>query len=136
MSNMNDNLIDDFGMDYSHYIDSVEPIALVARVSYDNGDYSPNKILDIGSIHHVNGFANDFFNMTLEGYDDGLLVKGIVFGTKAYGIGSCIVVLKERKKEIPYMRAFEGHRVHRGCAVLSLNPKCEGVGINSGNTRS
>jgi hypothetical protein len=32
--------------------------------------------------------------MTLEGYDDGLLVKDLVSCTKAYGIGSCIVVVK------------------------------------------
>jgi hypothetical protein len=43
----------------------------------------------------MNGFANDFFDMKLDGYDDGLLVKGIVSGTKAYGIGSLIVVLKD-----------------------------------------
>jgi hypothetical protein len=30
----------------------------------------------------------------LERYDDGLLVKGLVSGTKACGIGSCIVVVK------------------------------------------
>jgi hypothetical protein len=43
----------------------------------------------------MNGFANEFLNMTLEGYDDGLLVKELVSGTKAHGIGSCIVVGKD-----------------------------------------
>ena len=43
----------------------------------------------------MNGFANDLFNLKLEGYDDGLLVKGLVSGTNAYGIGSCIVVVKD-----------------------------------------
>ena len=33
--------------------------------------------------------------MKLEGYDDELLVMGLVSGTKAYGIGSCIVVMKD-----------------------------------------
>jgi hypothetical protein len=33
--------------------------------------------------------------MKLEGYDDVLIVKGLVFSTKAYGIGSCIVVVKD-----------------------------------------
>ncbi len=47
-----------------------------------------------------------------------------------------IRVGKKEKKEIPYERAFEGHRVHNGYAVLSLNLGCEGVGINSINTSS
>ena len=47
----------------------------MAQVSYDNGDDSANWIIDSGSTHHMNGFANEFINMTLEGYDDGLLVK-------------------------------------------------------------
>jgi hypothetical protein len=71
------------------------PTALVAQVSYKNGDDSTNWILDSGSTHHMNGFANEFFDMKLEGYDDGILVKGLVSGTKAYGIGSCIVVVKD-----------------------------------------
>jgi hypothetical protein len=41
----------------------------------------------------MNGLANEFFDMKLEGYDDGILVKGLASGTKAYGIGSCIVVV-------------------------------------------
>ena len=87
--------IDGFGIDCSHCTDSVEPIALVAHVSYATGNDSTNWILDSGSTHHMNGFANAFFDMKLEGYDDGLLVKGLVSGTKAYGIGSCIVVMKD-----------------------------------------
>jgi len=67
----------------------------MAKVSYDNGDDSTNWILDSGSTRHMNCFAKEFFNVTLEGYDDGLLVKGLVSSTKAYGIGSCIVVLKD-----------------------------------------
>jgi hypothetical protein len=44
----------------------------------------------------MNGFANEFLDMTLdEGYDDSRRVKGLVSGTKAYGIGSCIVVVKD-----------------------------------------
>jgi len=64
-------------------------------MSYDNGDDSTNWILESGSTHHMNGCANDIFNMTLEGSDDGLLVKGITSSTKAYGIGSCIGVVKD-----------------------------------------
>jgi hypothetical protein len=64
-------------------------------VSYDIGDHYTNWIIDSESTHHMNGFANEFLNMTLEGYDDGLLVKGLVSGTKAYGIGSCIVIAKD-----------------------------------------
>jgi hypothetical protein len=75
--------------------DSVEPIALVAHVSYDNGGDSTNWILDSGSTHHMNGFAKEMFDMKLEGYDNGLLEKGLVSGTKAYGIGSCIAVIKD-----------------------------------------
>ena len=52
--------IGDFSIDCSHCIDSVEPIALVTHVSYDNGDDSTNWILDSGSTHHTNGFANKF----------------------------------------------------------------------------
>jgi hypothetical protein len=33
--------------------------------------------------------------MKMEGCDDGLIVKGLVFGTKAFGIGSCIVGVKD-----------------------------------------
>jgi hypothetical protein len=33
--------------------------------------------------------------MKMEGYDDGLVVKGLVSGTLAYGIGSGIVVVKD-----------------------------------------
>jgi hypothetical protein len=82
--------IGEVGIDCSHCTDSVEPIALVAQVSYDNVDDSTNWILDSGSTHHhMNGFANDFFDTKLEGYDDGLLVKGLVSGTKAYGLMHC-----------------------------------------------
>ena len=38
----------------------------------------------------MNCFANEFLNMKLEGYDDGLLVEGLVSSTKSYGIGACI----------------------------------------------
>jgi len=66
----------------------------VAQVSYDIGDDSTTWILDSRSTQHMNGFANEFFNIKLEGYDDGILVKGLVSGTKAFGIGSCILVMK------------------------------------------
>ena len=62
---MNENFIDDFGMDISHCTNSVEPIDFVAQVSYDNGADSTNLILDSVSTHHMNGFANEFFNMKL-----------------------------------------------------------------------
>ena len=42
MSNMNDVFIDVSGMDYLQSEDSVEPTALIAQVSYDNGDDSTN----------------------------------------------------------------------------------------------
>jgi hypothetical protein len=87
--------IDDFGIDCSHCTNSVEPIALVAQEFFDNGDDYTNWILDSGSTHYMNGFANDIFDMKLEGYDDGLLVKGLVSVTKACGIGPCIVVMKD-----------------------------------------
>ena len=60
----------------------------MAHVSYDNGDDSTNWIINSGSTHNMNDFANEFLNMKSEGYDDGLIVKGLVLGTKAYGIGS------------------------------------------------
>ena len=94
MSNMNDDNIDVSSMDHRQGENSVKPTALVAHVSYDNENDSTNWIIDSGSTHHMNGFANEFLNMTLEGYD-GLLVKGLVSGTQAYGIGSYIVVVKD-----------------------------------------
>ena len=92
MSNLNDDNIDVSGMDHLQRENSVEPTALVAKMSYDNGDDSTNWIIDSGSTYHMNGFANEFLNMKLKEYDDGLIVKGLVSGTKAYGIGSCIVI--------------------------------------------
>ena len=62
-------------------------------MSYDNGDDSTNWIIDSGSTHHMNGFASEFLNMPLKGYDDGLLGKGPASGIKAYSIGSCIDVV-------------------------------------------
>jgi len=94
MSNMKGNGIDVSDMDLLQSENSVKPTALVAQVSYDNGDDSTNWIIDGGSTHHMNCCANEFLKMTLEGYDDGLIVKGLVPVTKAYGIGSCIVVVK------------------------------------------
>ena len=41
---------------------SVSPTALVAHVSYASGHDSNNWILDSGSTHHMNGFANDFLD--------------------------------------------------------------------------
>ena len=60
MSNVNDNFIDDFGMDCSHCTDSVEPIDLVAQVFYANGDDSTNRILNGGKTHYM-----IFFRMNL-----------------------------------------------------------------------
>jgi hypothetical protein len=79
---MNDIFIDVSGMDYLQSADSIEPTALVAQVTYDNGDDSTNWIICSGSTHHMIVFANEFPNMTLEGYDDDLLVKGLVSGYK------------------------------------------------------
>jgi len=42
MSNVNDDNIDVFGMDHLQRENSVKPTALVAQVSYDNGDNSTN----------------------------------------------------------------------------------------------
>ena len=77
MSNMNDAFIDGPGMDNLQSADLVEPTALVAHGSYDHGDDSTNWIIDNGSTHNMNGFANEFLNMTLGGYADGLLVNGL-----------------------------------------------------------
>ena len=71
----------------------IEPTALVAQVSYGNGDGTTSWIIDSGITHRMNGFANEFLDMTLEGYDDGLLVKGLVSGTKAYGIVHALLLL-------------------------------------------
>ena len=91
----NPTCVDDDSVVCSHNTESVVPTALVAQVSYDNGDDSTNWILDSGSTHYMNGFANEFLDMQLEGYDDGIILKGLVSGTKAYGIGSCIVVVRD-----------------------------------------
>jgi hypothetical protein len=56
----NATFVDDDGMDYSPSTKSVVPNALVAQVSYDNGDEYTNWILDSGSTYHMNGFANEF----------------------------------------------------------------------------
>ena len=82
---------------------AIELTALVTQVASDNGDDTTSLITDSGSTHHMNGFANEFFNMALEGYDDGLRVKGLVFGTKAHGIGSCIVVVKDSVELFHYI---------------------------------
>jgi hypothetical protein len=95
MPNMNDTYIDVAGMDHHQREKSVEPTALVAQVSYDNEDDSTRWIIGSGSTHHMNHFLDEFLNMTLEGYDDGVLVKGLVFDTKGYGVGTYIVVLKD-----------------------------------------
>jgi hypothetical protein len=95
MSNMDDDFIDVPSKYYLQSADSAEPSAIVAQVSYDNGDESTYWIIHSESTHHMNGFANEFLSMTLEGYDDGLFVKGLVSSTKAYGIGSCIGVVKD-----------------------------------------
>ena len=72
----------------------LEPTCLVAQVAYDDGNDTTSWILDSGSTHHMNGFENDFLNLTSDGYVDGLMVKGLTSGTKAYGIGTCVVVCK------------------------------------------
>jgi hypothetical protein len=74
MSNVNDDKIDVYGMDHLQRKNSVEPTALVAQVSYDNGDGYTNWIIDSGSTYHINGFANEFYSMKLEEYDNGHIV--------------------------------------------------------------
>ena len=75
---------------------AIEPTTLVAQVSYDDGDDTTCWIIDSGSTYRMIIFTDEFLNLTLlEGYDDVLLVKGLVSCTKAYGIGSCIVVVKD-----------------------------------------
>jgi hypothetical protein len=93
-SNMNDDTIDVSCMDRLQHEHLIEPAALVAQVSYANGDGSTNWIIDSGSTYHMNGFANEFLNMKMKGYDNGLIVKGLVSGRKTFGIGFCIVVVK------------------------------------------
>jgi hypothetical protein len=75
------------GLIYHQYENAFEPIALVAQVSYDNGDDTISWVIDNGSTHHMNGFAYEFLTVALEEYDDGLLIKGLVSGTTAYGNG-------------------------------------------------
>ena len=66
----------------------------------------------------MNGCADEFLNMTLEGYDDGILVKGLVSSTKAYGIGSCIVAVTNSVgmihqiclEDVPYVPILLHHR--------------------------
>jgi hypothetical protein len=95
MSNIIDVYIDVSSIYHLQSENSVESTALVSHVLYDNADDSTNWIIACGSTQQMKGFASEFLNMTLEGYGDILLVKGLVSGTKAYGIGSCIVVAKD-----------------------------------------
>ena len=57
MTNVNDVSIDVSGVNHLLSENSIEPTALVAQVSYDNGDDSTNWIIDSGSTHHMNGFC-------------------------------------------------------------------------------
>jgi hypothetical protein len=45
-----------------------------------------------------------------------------------------IVIIMKEKKEIPYKKAFEGHRVHSGYKTLSLNPAIRGWVTSVSNT--
>jgi hypothetical protein len=65
--NVTEDNIEVVGMDLIQSEHSVEPIALVEQGSYANGDDSTNWIIDSESTHHMNGFANEFLNMKLEG---------------------------------------------------------------------
>jgi hypothetical protein len=47
MPNMNNIFIDDPGLNYSQSTDLVEPTALVAQVSYDNGNDSTMKKIEM-----------------------------------------------------------------------------------------
>ena len=72
------------------------PAALVAQVSYgENESESNNWIVDNCSTHHINGHHNEFINTTGEGYVDAVLLKGLTSNTKDYGIGTCIICLKD-----------------------------------------
>ncbi len=69
-----------------------------------------------------------FFTMQLGGYDDGVLVKGLVSGTKAYGIGLCIVVARDSVgmyhqiclQEVLYVPIL----LHHHPRVFSVIPTC------------
>ena len=95
MSNTNLDHDDIFGPVTRSTENFMKHVALVAHVSYHNGNNSTCWIIDSGSTHHMNDFDNELINKTLEGYDDGDLAKGLLPSTKAYGIGICIVVLKD-----------------------------------------
>ena len=80
--------------DASSSMSVLEPTCLVAQVAYDDGNDTTSWILDSGSTHHMNGFADEFLNLESDGYVDGVMVKGLTTGTKAYGIGTCVIVCK------------------------------------------
>ena len=63
------------GLTNHQFENCVELSALVAQVSYDNGTDTTSWIIGSGSTHYTKGFAKIIFNMTLEGYDDCLLIK-------------------------------------------------------------
>ena len=46
----------------------------------------------------MKGHHNDFFNMIWDGCVDGVPVKGLPSNTKAYGIGSFIIFLKDESR--------------------------------------
>jgi hypothetical protein len=57
-------------------------------------------------------------------------LRSSCFWSSSYVAGS-----GKKKKEIPYKRTFEGHRVHNGYTILSLNPKMIGWVTSVSNTR-
>ena len=50
-------------------------------MSYDDVDDTTSWIIDRESTHNMNGFTNQIFSLTLKGYDDGVIVKGLVSST-------------------------------------------------------
>ena len=55
-----------------------------------------------------------------------LLIRAATPVLDKSGLDIAIMLISDawsfRKKEIPYKRACEGHRVHGGYTILSLNP--------------
>jgi hypothetical protein len=128
VSNMNDTYIIVASMYHHQRENSVEPTALVAQVSYDDGDDSTSWTIDSGSTHHMNRFPDEFLNMILEGYDDGDFVKRLVYGTKAYGVGTCIVILKNSVGLCPQIcledALYVPNLLHHHSRVFSIISVC------------
>jgi len=74
----------------------VEPTTLVAHVSYGGNESQCNNwTIDNGSTNLMDGHHTEFFYMRSDRYVDGVHLKGLTSNTKADGIGSCIMCLKD-----------------------------------------